>query len=86
MRDFLRKAPEVLSIRTEIEGLEGFRKEVEGLGSKASGWTKFKESLHEKVYYRQEKGGKYHSTYTETRARAPLMDVLLVLCDVSNYK
>jgi len=31
-------------------------------------------------------GGKYHSTFTETRVRAPLMDVLLVLSDVSNYK
>ncbi len=79
-------SPEVINIKTEVEGLEGFRKEVEGLGQKSSGWTKFKESQNEKVYYRQEKGGKYHSTFTETRVRAPLMDVLLVLCDVSNYK
>lgn len=38
------------------------------------------------MYYRQEMGGKYHSTFTETRVRAPLIDILLVLSDVSNYK
>ena len=36
-------SPEILSIKMELEALEGFRREIEGL-SKASSWTKFKDS------------------------------------------
>lgn len=70
----------------ELEGVESFLIDLSEIQSHKKEWQRYTDLEHEKVYYRQDKGTKFHTTYIETLVKAPMLDVISVLSEVSSYK
>ncbi|TNV82229.1 hypothetical protein FGO68_gene12566 [Halteria grandinella] len=90
VKDFLYQCREALMLQEEIQAVGEFLKELETVQkdseSKKHLWLKYSDLPHEKIYYRQDEGTKFHTNYIETLVQAPILDVVSVLADVEQYR